>query len=365
MAAEVNGTLAFGVVAVPFLASGALALTASWRVGRLINASCATLLFLLSCGLPWDARGNLIRLTTFIAMTTSWYAARDADEPPRLHRIACPALVGAIVIALLATEPMVIWAALVIAVVAATAIVDTTPLAPRLLLSCGAGLMLALLGTLLLELAPMPATLFLLLGYGSVAGIAPLHAWLVDAAAEAPSPGALLVSVLLPIAPLLIFTRLQTEAAPPLLVALGLFSLLCGSVLLFARPDPRQAVALYGVAQLGLIECGIGLGISATPRLIAMLALARAALLQCRDSGPTYYAALLATALLPLFALYLLAEPAAAWSGWLLLPLGVGTLLTTTALPRAVKAPTARSRPILLAPIWLQVALVLLLAVVE
>jgi NADH:ubiquinone oxidoreductase subunit 2 (subunit N) len=365
MAPEVNGTLAFAVVALPFLASGALALIASWRVGGWINAACATVLFILSCGLPWDARGNLVRLTTFIAMTTSWYAARDADEPPRLHRIACPALVGAILLALLAAQPILIWAALVIAVVAATAIVDTTPVAPRLLLSCGAGLVLALLGTLLLDLAPMPATLFLVLGYGGVAGLAPLHAWLVDTAAEAPSPGALLVSVLLPIAPLLIFMRLQTEAAPALLVALGLFSLLCGGALLFARPDPRQAVALYGVAQLGLIECGIALGISATPRMIAMLALARAALLQCRDGGPTYYAALLAAAVLPLFALYLLAEPAAAWSGWLLLPLGLGALLTTSALPRAVKAPTARSRLILLTPIWLEVALVVVLAVVE
>lgn len=365
MAPEVNATLASAVVTLPFLASGALALVASSRVGGLINAASATVVFVLSCGLPWDARGNLVRVTTLVAMTTSWYAAHDADEPPRLHRIACPAFTGAILLALLASQPILIWAALVIAMVAATAIIDTTPLVPRLLLSCGTGLMLALLGTLLLELVPMPATLFLLLGYGGIAGLAPLHAWLVDAAAEAPAPGALLVSVLLPIAPLLIFLRLQTEAAPPLLMMLGLFSLLCGSALLFVRPDPRRAVALYGVAQLGLIECGIGLGIPAAPRLIAMLALARAALLQCRDSGPTYDAALLATALLPLFALYLLAEPAAAWSGWLLLPLGLGAALTTCGLPRAVKAPTGRSRLILLAPIWLQVALVLVLAVIE
>lgn len=360
-----NETLVVAVVALPFLTSAALALIASWRVGAPVNAASATVLFILSCGLPWDLRGHLIRLTTFITMTTTWYGLPDADEPPRPHRFACPALVGAIVLALLATQPILTWAALVIAMVAATAIVDTTPVASRLLLSCGAGLMLALLGTLLLELTPMPATLFLLLGYGGVAGLAPLHAWLVDAAAEAPSPGALLVSVLLPIAPLLIFMRLQTEAAPPLLLALGLFSLLCGSALLLARPEPRQAMALYGVAQLGLIECGIGLGISATPRLIAMLALARAALLQCRDGGPTHCAALLAVALLPLFALYLLAEPAAQWSCWLLLPLGVGALLTTSALPRAVKAPTARSKLILLTPIWLQVALVAVLAVVE
>jgi len=224
---------------------------------------------------------------------------------------------------------------------------------------------MALLGTLLLERAPAPATLFLLLGYGGVAGLAPLHGWLVDAAAEAPAPGALLIGVLLPNAPLLTFMRLQTGLAPSMLLAFGVLSVVSGAAFLLARPDPRRAIALSGVALLGFIECGIGLGVAATPRLIAMLALARAALLQCRNNSPAHEASVLVLVLLPLFALFLLAEPAATWSAWLLLPLAIGALLTSWMLPRLMPAANGTRQPLLLlAPVWLQLALVVALAVV-
>jgi NADH:ubiquinone oxidoreductase subunit 2 (subunit N) len=364
MASTVTDALPFAVVVLPFIASAALATIPSGRIGTLVNIASAALLFVLSCALPWDLPDHLVRLTTFIAMTTSWAGLHEAHTQPRLYHCGFQALVGAIVLALLAVHPVLTWIALVIALGAVTTIVDTATSAARPLLLCGAGLMLALLGSLLLEQAPAPATLFLLLGYGSVAGLAPLHAWLVDAAAEAPAPGALLISVLLPNAPLLTFMHLRTEAAPPMLVALGLLSVLFGGASLLTRPDPRRAIALSGVAMLGFVECGIGLGADATPRLIAMLALARAALLQCRDNGPAHAAAGLTLTLLPLLALYILAEPAAAWSGWLLLPLAIGALLMSWTLPRLMpNAGAARQPPLLLAPVWLQLALVAALVV--
>lgn len=364
MASAVTDALPFTVVALPFISAAALATIVSGRAGTLINAASATLLFALSCVLPWDLQDHLVQLTAFIAMTTSWASLHGAGAPPKLYHCGVQALVGAIVLALLAPQPILTWVALVIALGGVTAIVDTPASAARPLLLCGAGLMLALLGTVLLEQAPAPATLFLLLGYGSVAGLVPLHAWLIDAAAEAPAPGALLISVLLPNAPLLTFMRLRTEAAPPMLVALGLLSVLAGAAFLITRPSPRRAVALTGVALLGFVECGIGLGAAATPRLIAMLALARAALLQCHGTGPTHTASVLALTLLPLFALYTLAEPAAAWSGWSLLPLALGALLISWILPRLLPNDgTARQSPLLLAPVWIQLALVALLVV--
>lgn len=364
MAPTVTDALPFVVVALPFIASAALATIPSGRIGTLVNIASAALLFVLSCVLPWDLPDHLVRLTTFIAMTTTLADLYEARPPPKLYHCGFQALVGAIVLALLATHPILIWIALVIALAGVATIVDTAASAARPLLLYGAGLMLALLGTLLLEQAPAPATLFILLGYGGVAGLVPLHAWLVDAAAEAPAPGALLISVLLPNAPLLAFMRLGTEAAPPMLVALGLLSLLFGGASLLIRPDPRRAIALSGVAMLGFAECGIGLGVGATPRLIAMLALARAALLQCRGNGPAHTAAVLALALLPLFALFILAEPAAAWSAWLLLPLALGALLLSWMLPRLLpNASVARQPPLLLAPVWLQIALVAALVV--
>jgi hypothetical protein len=364
MASTMTDALPFAVVALPFIASAALATIASPRIGTLVNTASAALLFVLSCALRWDLPEHLVQLTAFIAMTTSWFGLHSAGTPPRLYHCGFQALVGAIVLAMLAAYPILTWIALVIALGGVTAIVDTAASAARPLLLCGAGLMLALLGTLLLEQAPAPATLFLLLGYGSVAGLAPLHGWLVDAATEAPAPGALVISVLLPNAPLLAFMRLRTEAASPMLVALGLLSVLVGGAFLLTRPNPRRAIAFSGVALLGFVECGIGLGVGATPRLIAALALARAALLQCRDNGPAHAAAVLALTLLPLFALYILAEPAAAWSGWLLLPLALGALLMTWTLPRLMpNAGAARQSPLMLAPVWLQLALVASLVV--
>jgi hypothetical protein len=220
-----------------------------------------------------------------------------------------------------------------------------------------------LLGILLLDVAPTPATLLIVLGYGGVAGLVPLHAWLADAAAEGPVPGAILVSTLLVNAPLLTFMRLRDQVAPDVLIALGLVSLLSGGALLLGRPDPRRAVAYAGMAQVGMIEVAIGLGDAGVLQLIAMLALARAAVLQGEADMPTQYAAMLALALLPLFALYQLAEPAAGVSAWLLVPLGVGALLTSGGLLRYVPAgPVTAPHRLMQAPVWLQLALVVLLA---
>ena len=363
------------VVGLPFVTAAVLAFIGSWRIGTLINAGSTTVLAALSCALPLTLPNGLVVLTAVIAMTTSWYGRRDlpaamADHSLDRRRIgvyhaAFQALVGAVALAVLAGEPILTWLALTLAMTAGAVIVGVagTQAASRLALLCGVGLMLALLGILLLDVAPTPATLLIVLGYGGVAGLVPLHAWLADAAAEGPVPGAILVSTLLVNAPLLTFMRLRDQVAPDVLIALGLVSLLSGGALLLGRPDPRRAVAYAGMAQLGMIEVAIGLGDAGVLQLIAMLALARAAVLQCEADMPTQYAAMLALALLPLFALYQLAEPAAGVSAWLLVPLGVGALLTSGGLLRYVPAgPVTAPHRLMQAPVWLQLALVVLLA---
>jgi len=363
------------VVGLPFVTAAVLAFIGSWRIGTLINAGSTTVLAALSCALPLTLPNGLVVLTAVIAMTTSWYGRRDipaamADHSLDRRRIgvyhaAFQALVGAVALAVLAGEPILTWLALTLAMTAGAVIVGVagTQAASRLALLCGVGLMLALLGILLLDVAPTPATLLIVLGYGGVAGLVPLHAWLADAAAEGPVPGAILVSTLLVNAPLLTFMRLRDQVAPDVLIALGLVSLLSGGALLLGRPDSRRAVAYAGMAQLGMIEVAIGLGDVGVLQLIAMLALARAAVLQGEADMPTQYAAMLALALLPLFALYQLAEPAAGVSAWLLVPLGVGALLTSGGLLRYVPAgPVTAPYRLMQAPVWLQLALVVLLA---
>ncbi len=377
MAPSVIHALPIAVGVLPLATAALLALIAPWRTGTLINAGSTTVVFLLACALPWRTADHLAQLTAFIAMTTSWYGRRDVAAALEAHllgrrriqlyHVAFQVLLGTLLLALLAEEPAGTWFALAFAIAGAAAIVGVArsgkDAASRLLLLCGCGLTLALLGILLLDIAPAPATILFILGYGGVAGLLPLHGWLADAATEAPVQGAILASVLMVNVPLLTFMRLQTATGPALLVALGIVSLIAGGALLLSRPERRHAIAFGGMAQLGLIECAIGLGTGAAPRLIAMLALIRAAALQCQGDDPARYAATLALALLPLFSLYLLAEPATAFSAWLLVPLGLGTLLTSYGLLRDLPKVTPKRTELLSVPVWLELALAVGLAV--
>jgi hypothetical protein len=91
---------------------------------------------------------------------------------------------------------------------------------------------------------------------------------------------------------------------------------------------------------------------------MTLLTLARSAVLQSHGDDIITW---LALALLPLYALYLLAGPAVAVAAWLLVPLAGGVLLVTWALierrPAGVPASVVAAMPI-----WLQLALVMLLA---
>ena len=334
------------VVALPFVTAAVLASVAPWRIGAWISAGSASLQFLVACLLVSRtdaAETHLVMLTAFVAMTTSWFGRRDiaaalaarslGRRRARLYHVGYQALIGAVQAATLAGEPILTWFALVVAVAGAAAMTgaargpDAAAAASRLVLLCAIGLLLALLGTLLLDLAPPPASVFLLLGYGALAGLVPLHSWLANASAEGVAPAAIVITLLANV-PLMLFMRL--DIAPGLLIAFGLASLLPGTVALFARLDRRRTVALAGMAQLGMVVFAIGVGAKQVAWLhMTLLALARSAVLQ--SYGDDIHA-WLALALLPLYALYLLAEPTVAVAAWLLVPLAAGALLACWAL---------------------------------
>ncbi len=365
-----------------------MSFVASWRIGIWINAASTTLLFLLTCVLLWRVPGldraaaHLALLTAFVAMTTSWFGWRDVPallaarslgrQGVRIYHTANQGLIGGILFALLAGSVPLTWLALVIAVAASGVMLRVTRPASTTrssrmrkwgskdgYLLCGIGLMLALLGILLPEFRDI----FLLVGFGALAGLVPLHVWLIDAAAEAPAPGAIIITALLPNVPVLLF--LQLRVAPWLLIVFGLASLLGGAFGLFAQSDFRRSVALAGIAQLGMGVFAMGIGGAAT-RVgwlhMTLLALVRAGVLQSEDERPAQYAAVLALALLPLFVLFLLAAPTATASIWLLLAVGAGALLTSLPLIRRLPRPTSSLDSLVSAPVWLQLGLVALLA---
>lgn len=120
-------------------------------------------------------------------------------------------------------------------------------------------------------LDPMLAKLafvFVLIGFGTKAGIFPMHAWLPDAHSEAPSPvSALLSGVLLKCALFVIirYYAITMQAVGPefpqlLLLTLGIASVAVSAFLIFVQHDFKRKLAYHSVEHVGLIVVGLGVG---------------------------------------------------------------------------------------------------------
>ena len=112
------------------------------------------------------------------------------------------------------------------------------------------------------------AFVFLLLGYGTKVGLAPLHAWLPDAHAEGPTPiSAVLSGLLLNVAlyAVLRFKILLTASpdaiAPgPMMVTMGLVSLIFAAFMLYRRRDIKRMFAYSSIEHMGIIVFAFGMG---------------------------------------------------------------------------------------------------------
>lgn len=129
--------------------------------------------------------------------------------------------------------------------------------------------------TTLLDLAPrLPARVielafvFLLVGYGTKAGLVPMHTWLPDAHSEAPAPvSALMSGVLLGVGvyAVLRFKVVTDLAAGPgfarrLLIVLGLASMAVAAAFLWAPTNYKRMLAYSSVEHIGLVCLGLGFG---------------------------------------------------------------------------------------------------------
>jgi hydrogenase-4 component F len=158
------------------------------------------------------------------------------------------------------------------------------------------GIALALFGTILVYMAALPvvgegldamnwtvlikrvsefdpallnvAFVFLLLGYGTKVGLVPMHAWLPDAHAEGPTPiSAVLSGLLLNVAlyallrfKLLLAANPQAIAPGPLMVVLGLTSLIFAAFMLYRRRDIKRLFAYSSIEHMGIIVFAFGMG---------------------------------------------------------------------------------------------------------
>ncbi len=165
----------------------------------------------------------------------------------------------------------------------------------KYLMICSVGIALALLGNFFLAVAatqgeqshvPMllgalidraavlhvswlkAAFIFLLVGYGTKLGLAPMHTWLPDAHSEAPSViSALLSGALLNCAFLAILRILQVLTAAgqgqfgrDLLLGFGLFSMFVAAVFIIRQNDFKRLLAYSSVEHMGILSLAVGLG---------------------------------------------------------------------------------------------------------
>ncbi len=113
------------------------------------------------------------------------------------------------------------------------------------------------------------ATIFIVSGFGTKAGLVPFHTWLPDAHSEAPSPvSGLLSGILLGLS---VFTIARFTIAVPtgsgalfsgprLLTIFGTISVVIGALALLAQHDIKRLLAYSSIEQIGIIAVAVGVG---------------------------------------------------------------------------------------------------------
>lgn len=356
-------------VAVPW--AGAALLAALPRAPAAAGAVVAALS--LAAAVAWfaggaprpDALGPALLLAGaafafLVALAEAGAAGRFPDG--RAPAAGYPVLQGAQALALSATDPAFAWVGLAVAGGAGAALVAASgdrrgaAAAWRMLLIGGAGLALALLGVAMAGgvRGGAPATglsalgfVLLLLGYGALAGLAPLNDWLPRSVASAPPPVAAAVAGLLPPAALHALVRAMAAGPeggplPPaaLLAGVGAATALAAARAAWRRPGAgaKGAVGWCVAGLMGFAAVGFGLG-GAAGGLAGVLLLVGAPF--CTGAallGPGGRAGALGRAALagmppfaPFVALALLLSAVAALRPGLALPLGAVVLAATAA----------------------------------
>jgi hydrogenase-4 component F len=109
---------------------------------------------------------------------------------------------------------------------------------------------------------------FALIGYGTKAGLAPMHTWKPDAYREAPSPAVVLMAVGMLNGAMYCLLRIHvisTAATGPefyggLLLALGLLSVLIAVPFILIQWNLKRLLAYSSIEHVGIMAVGVGLG---------------------------------------------------------------------------------------------------------
>jgi hydrogenase-4 component F len=112
------------------------------------------------------------------------------------------------------------------------------------------------------------AFIFILVGYGTKAGLAPMHTWLPDAHSQAVAPiSALLSGVLLKTAlyailrfGIIVIKGVGFAYFAHLMILLGVISLIVASGFILVQKDVKRLLAYSSIEHIGIISIGFGVG---------------------------------------------------------------------------------------------------------
>lgn len=254
----------------------------------------------------------MVLLISMVSLATSLYAVhyfrRDLAEGALTARrarefsVLTPIFASGMLLVVLANNLGVMWAAVEVTALSSVLLValynrkTSLEAAWKYVMLGSLGLVLALFGTIfayasaispsggeampsfnwssLLAIAPRLnpqlitlAFIFVLVGYGTKAGLAPMHTWLPDAHSEAPSPtSAMLSGVSLKIAvyALLRFHILTTAClgtgfSGRLILGFGLFSMVLAGPFVLTQKNLKRMLAYSSLEHVGLICVAVGL----------------------------------------------------------------------------------------------------------
>ena len=255
----------------------------------------------------------LVTLTAFVGLTTSLFSrpymrvelehGRVSASRLRLYHSMFQLFMTNMLIALTTNNMGLLWVAMEAATLSTVLLVTLYRTAASLeagwkyFILCGVGIAQALFGTILLYFAAEkvlgaegvsallwthlnavkgqlePAVLslafvFLLVGYGTKVGLAPLHNWLPDAHAEGPTPiSAVLSGLLLNVAiyavvrcKVLVEGSLHSQVPSRMLMGFGLLSVVLAAFFLWRQRDVKRLFAYSSIEHMGIITFAFGMG---------------------------------------------------------------------------------------------------------
>jgi hydrogenase-4 component F len=317
------GALLLAIVLAPSIAIILIVLLRRSELSAALNLAASIISFGAAVPLPWLTRADpqvywanyviidalgawVILCSAIVYLLASIYAVgymRLLDEEPRLPvfyalfaGFALTTLIGPMM-----NNAGLYWIAIELTTLVSTFLVaferaaESIEAAWKYIIVVSAGISLALLGTILFywggsfvlgpsydmtwaalrDAAPrinhsllILAFLLVLIGYGTKAGLAPMHTWLPDAHSEGPTPVSVLLSgALLNTAMIGIIRYLAVVDAARVgqlprvtLVALGIVSLVIAALFIVRQEGIKRLMAYSSVEHMGVIALGVGFG---------------------------------------------------------------------------------------------------------